>query len=804
MPIFLYHAPKKGAFNHYRPDSIWAGSTAEIFNNPTSVLSQIPENSRYDFYLQLADTKTPRTKDASGKWAAENWIKQDLLTVDIDGLTSEDLKRAEAYSEAVAKIFKCEPHEMTIVRSGHGFHFHFWLKTPITDWQFFRKFKPLYLQVLTLLDTELATRGLSGKCDPAVFDHARVMRLPGTENRKREPFTSCELLQLNLKQHEFTLGGLLGVPDLPSEHNLSLEETKFYLRSLDAPAIRAECAFLAHYLDHPHEVKEPTGYALLSILSRFDDTGSAAREAYRTWTGSTSLQSTDPDLKIQQALTASGPRTCQGIEALSEEAGRLCRACPHYGKLKSPVQIQSSDFIATEKTGFYRMQQVLDAEGKPTGALKRGRHVPHDVQKKLDQTEHYKVVTNKMLKRWKDDYYQDWSELQMRSRFEELYSPKPDKEGIIHDTWGVCSRYNVIEPNWFETSTSGFMNLKNGVFELATGVLHKHDPQWGFTLKLPFDFDPSARAPRFEKFLTEVVEPEQVTLLLEFLGFCLSGDANYPQKAMVFWGDPASGKSTICRLLNHMLGTANCTSLTMDQIKSPVFVNELFKSHVNISGETPSKSMLDSSDFNRVVGQDFITANPKYLKPYSFICRAKMIFNCNELPISHDSTTAFYRRLWIIRFIANFDPLRGGKEPDPTLEPEMFLELSGIFNLCMAAYQGVKARGGKFTHSALSTQIIQDLREDNDIIGSWLKDNLVNHSPTEWLTNGEIWQKFEACMRASGNEPLLKNYSNQSFQRKVKAAFPTARKDHKNHVRGLWGLKFISSEEKGPAQKLEV
>ena len=55
-----------------------------------------------------------------------------------------------------------------------------------------------------------------------------------------------------------------------------------------------------------------------------------------------------------------------------------------------------------------------------------------------------------------------------------------------------------VEKEFFLNSQN-YLNLSNGILNVKNGTLIPHSPDWGFKYCLPYDYDPTATAPRFEQ-----------------------------------------------------------------------------------------------------------------------------------------------------------------------------------------------------------------------------------------------------------------------------------------------------------------
>lgn len=102
-------------------------------------------------------------------------------------------------------------------------------------------------------------------------------------------------------------------------------------------------------------------------------------------------------------------------------------------------------------------------------------------------------------------------------------------------------------------SSKRYINLKNGRLDLRTMELIEHSPEFLSTIRIPVDYDASAKCPTIKKFLSEIVLKDNIPLLEEIFGWCL--DVGSPiQRAILFVGEGANGKSTFLRLLRRFLG----------------------------------------------------------------------------------------------------------------------------------------------------------------------------------------------------------------------------------------------------------
>ena len=101
----------------------------------------------------------------------------------------------------------------------------------------------------------------------------------------------------------------------------------------------------------------------------------------------------------------------------------------------------------------------------------------------------------------------------------------------------------------------------------------------------------------------------------------------------------------------HIVGDNNCSTTTLHQLSdSPYGAAELHGKLACISAELPSRALMNSETFKAFCGGDKITARRIYGSPFDYEPYATLIYACNEVPDSYDTTEGLYRKLLIVDF----------------------------------------------------------------------------------------------------------------------------------------------------------
>lgn len=729
-----------------------AESLADLFQNLPRYLAKIPDSEKWNLFYTVAHC-------GEGK---REFAEQHVLVFDLDGI---DVTRKDLYHDHVKAALGVK--ECVTIFSGNGLHYIIGV-APITDKKFFRANKGHYKACLDKISAALTRAELPATLDSTVFDARRIMRLPGTMNRKPgKQEVMAKILDGRLVVTDFDLRKASGIPDVKPDEQVDEKFLKRYPK-IDAAAVMDGCEFLKWANANPGKVSEPQWYSALSIVARFED---GAEACHKMSEGHKGYSKDETDQKIEQALNASGPRTCKSIG----DQWDGCTKCPHYQKLTSPILIKGADYLRTADTGF----RYYDFAKEKSGGV-----CYDDLQKHFDRTHSYKILREgRMCYVWDGKQYVEWNDDDIRTFAQSNVIPPPaTKERNEFLQFAHVTEATRRAADWFADTTTRRMNFLNGVLNIENMDFLPHSPDRGFRATLPYNYEPHAKAPRFEQFMHDVTcgNESLAKMLMQFAGYSISNEDYVYHKALVLVGEGANGKSTFMNVLRMVAGTKSYSSFTLkdlqDEYNRQVLDGKLF----NLAEETPSKSMLDSSVFKTLVGGGEVQARQIYKGPYIFRNRAKLLYACNELPNALDTTHGYLRRLLIAPFSAVFSKERGNL--DSQLEKKLKAELPGILNAFMRSYHELIKQEG-FIEPEVSTNVLNEYRSSIDTVKQWFDEKVdvyVNGSlGTTWTTVEALFANYTATMKTWNEiavtkdkfcKTLPKYIPNYQERRKLKGA----------------------------------
>ena len=690
------------------PDIVFP-TVEELISSLDEKIQSIPEKDRVNLFCTLWH-QSPE----ADKRKKKTWGHQELLLFDIDlgNGVARDVEKDELYLDALSQAIKVPKEKILQIFSGHGYHFAIQLANPIKDKTYFDTNKVYYQVLCSRINDALRDAELPGEADSGVFAPNRLLRLPHSINRKKDrPEVWVQMLHSHIAPVDFNMREASGMPDVNEEDYLSEKEMS-YIKTDDV-SVESGCEFLKHAKANQAEMSETEWYAVLSIIGRLKD-GSKLVHEYSKFHPSYSPGETDK--KTEQALKSSGPRTCENINKLWNK----CKTCKFYKKVTSPITIKGKDFIATAHSGFHML-------------ARNGKLVPQydDLRKYYDKETPYKNVS-RVHYRYEETHWQELDDVFIDNFAEEKFVP-PAKNTMCSEFRGKVKRTNLALAEWFQKTTHRKINLLNGVLDIDTMELSEHDPKYGFRSVLPFEYDKNAKCPTFEKMLDNVTMSRETlkSVLLEYMGYCLSNDDPRADKILVLTGEGQNGKS---RFLNiwRAIGGNGVTALNVRDLQNSFHLQQLDGALFNIIEEVPSFSDKDVWELIKgLVTGASVTASRKFKDPYTFENKAKFVMTCNELPKGANPNHGYFRRLLIVPFEAEFSHEKGNI--DVGIDKRVIdNELSGVLNLVLGAYHRLRENEYQFTDSREVKAALAEYKTDMDSVARFIADFLeIGEAPSD-------------------------------------------------------------------------
>jgi putative DNA primase/helicase len=274
--------------------------------------------------------------------------------------------------------------------------------------------------------------------------------------------------------------------------------------------------------------------------------------------------------------------------------------------------------------------------------------------------------------------------------------------------------------------------------------------------------DPEGRG-RIIKFLYEVVTPEDVETILDFMAYCLWRAYRF-NFWLLFHGAGFNGKSILLTLIERFLGKENVSGETLDRLLHERFaVGNLFNKMANIDADVSADVIFNNTGIiKKLTGNDLHTGEFKYKDPFKFVNYAKLIFSCNKIPDTDDKTDAFFRRVLIINFTQQFF----GDKDDPYLIEKLCTNEEFTILLqheLLPRLRRIMREGGlkKVTNERLEETYDRYTRGSDPV--RYFLQKATTQAPGEKVSKLEVYEHYHKFCSIYGLAPE----SDYSFSRKL-------------------------------------
>lgn len=749
---------------------------SQVFNEAhrSELIQKIPEAERFNIYWTAA-----KCWEGAGRKLAE----QDIIPFDIDKLDLPNTMSEEdmhAHANMVAKIV-CDVlgvryEDCGVIFSGNGVWVIIQSVKPWQDPEYFQKTRIYYDNLTKKINQALKERTISGVADSTGWGEAKLCRMPDTLNVKKDRQTRrAVVLNSTIRPIEWTIEE--SCPDLKIFEEAGAS-TNIPFSNPDVDGIINECKFLHdRSTDHASE-PELEWYARAGLYAFFPHgKDQLFHEHSKQYLGYTEYET---NFKLEQARQAQkGPRLCDSIAKVTQN--KYCIQCKHYQKIKTPFQIVSSNFIKTESLGFWNM----NSKGVPSSICF------DDLIKAFSRDHLYTAIIDEpTVMVYKGTHWEEMPEQEIKAWMNARMNPSVPS----HQTQEFCRKLREQPGRLkrrldFDTGTYGKMNFKNCVLDFKTMQTSQHSPDYLFTYVLPYAYDPTATAPTWEKFVTDVTSnPEDALTLKEFAGWAISGDEVTKRgRALILVGTGSNGKSVYMDTLRTLLGPKNVTNKPLDKIINKSFtLYWIMYSLLNISTEGNPEVFKDTDVFKAMTNGEAVTAEKKGGAEYDFINRAKIICSMNHPFKVYDDSYGFRRRILFVPFSKTFV----GSNDDKNIEYKLTKEIPGIINSVVKAYRDMLARaeevgiGLPFSSIPNSENIMNALTYEHDSIAQFVETKCQKDSNHEEQT-GALHKSYVDYCRVHG----IKNPRQIiAFVRDLKQKYPELvyrQSNGKSFIKGL-------------------
>jgi putative DNA primase/helicase len=417
--------------------------------------------------------------------------------------------------------------------------------------------------------------------------------------------------------------------------------------------------------------------------------------------------------------------------------------------------------------------------------------LPMEVARQLAE-DRYRHADGFRLRHWRGGWWEwqgtHWAEVELRKvraeaygftehavwtdekGRETLWAPTRHKIANVMEALGgiVLLPQSVDQPTWIGDGHDGvIVACRNGLLDVATGKLLAHTPSYFSQTSVPFDFDPAAPRPaRWLAFLDQLWDEDrnQINALQEWFGYVLSGRLDL-HKILLIVGPTRAGKGVIARVLGSLIGRANVAGPTLTSLMGDFGLAPLIGKPLAVVADARLSGRDSGTVVERLLsvsGEDTLTVNIKYREQWTGKLPSRFLILSNELPRLGDASAAIAGRFVTLLLTESWL----GRE-DPTLEPELRGELTGILNWSLDGLARLVEQG-RFTQPKSTYEALATLQELASPVGAFVRDCCTTGSEHR-VPVDDLWKAWRSWAEDNGHG---KGGTKQVFGRDLRAALP--------------------------------
>ena len=277
------------------------------------------------------------------------------------------------------------------------------------------------------------------------------------------------------------------------------------------------------------------------------------------------------------------------------------------------------------------------------------------------------------------------------------------------------------------------------------------------------------------------------------MGYCLMNHRRHA-KWLLMYGKVRSGKGTISRVLQKLLGRDAFMNSSLDDLSNDFGLDGLEHSRVLCIGEVSELGGREGERATRVlkniVGQDPLTVNIKFQRQKrNIVVNAAPIVQANEIPQLPNKGRGLSSKMLVLPFDISFE----GKE-DPYLIDTLSGELKGIAAWAVEGAVKLENSRDKFSCPTRAKDTMQMYHLQNNPFDYFLEERFIK-SEGGFVATDLLWIQWNDWLKKNEVKKLHIPRNQLSIKIETQSSWVISRYRVHGGKRGLKGLSLRKSFE---------
>jgi len=274
--------------------------------------------------------------------------------------------------------------------------------------------------------------------------------------------------------------------------------------------------------------------------------------------------------------------------------------------------------------------------------------------------------------------------------------------------------------------------------------------------RLKVRYEPNAPKPeRWLGFLSELLEPEDIPTLQEYLGYCLIPSTK-GQKMLLLIGKGGEGKSRIGLVMRSLLGDSmNITSI--QKVENNRFSRADLENKLLMVDDDMDMAALPKTNYIKsiVTAECKMDLERKGVQSYQSRLYARFLcFGNGALTALHDRSDGFFRR----QIVLTTRDRPAGRVDDPFLAEKLADEAEGIFLWCLEGLNRLLANNYQFSLSGKALENVETVkRSGNNVIEFLRSEGYIRFRADAEASSRALYEAYKLWCEDNVRKPLSAN-----------------------------------------------
>ena len=271
--------------------------------------------------------------------------------------------------------------------------------------------------------------------------------------------------------------------------------------------------------------------------------------------------------------------------------------------------------------------------------------------------------------------------------------------------------------------------------------------------RLPVAYQPDAPPPAtWLRFLSQLLEPEDIPTLQEFMGYCLIPSTK-GQKMLMLIGRGGEGKSRIGPVLHALLGD-NMATGSLAKVETNRFARaDLEHELLMVDDDMKLEALPQTNTIKAIVTAELpMDLEKKGQQSYQGDLYVRFLgFGNGSLKALYDRSEGFFRRQ-IILSVRRKDE---GREDDPDIAEKMCTEAEGIFLWCLDGLRRLMGNHYQFTISERAKENMEAAVSDgNNVVDFMAAEGYIRLKADMQASSKELYAVYKVWCEDNALNPL--------------------------------------------------